>query len=417
MEEKKKIVHNFDFIGRILEILRILQEETDEYTTISQTELLDLMNNHEYPCSDRTLSDYLRVLMSELNPREDEEDADNPFSIDDYRIITSGLERKYRDRSLGLPTRKDKDISIRDIWYRQILSFEELNQIIEAILFLKNIDAEKKVDLIKKLQKVTSANYPKYSPFISETTGKISTNISSVFEDSRVDEKVVRENLEIIRRAIEANDGVGTKIAFHFNGYNERKGLVPRENSDGEIRTYVANPYYVILYNGKYYLICSVEPYDTVSFYRIDLMSEITDKTKVSVMDHKTLVSERRRPKREIKGLPIQWDDNEASKFQAEHMNMFYGEPCEITLKIDRERYTLLHDYFGDRYTFQRHLDEKWDAVCVKCVPDAMVSFAMQCSDVIEVIEPEEVREKVIAKCKKLVENYSNEGYEKGEIG
>lgn len=406
MEEKKKIVHNFDFIGRILEILRILQEETDEHTTISQTELLDLMNNHEYPCSDRTLSDYLRVLMSELNPREDEEDANNPFSLDDYRIITSGLERKYRDRSLGLPTRKDKDISIRDIRYRQILSFEELNQIIEAILFLKNIDAEKKVDLIRKLQKVTSANYPKYSPFISETTGKISTNISSVFEDSRVDEKIVRENLEIIRRAIEANDGVGIKIAFHFNGYNERKELVPRKSPDGGIRTYVANPYYVILYNGKYYLICSVEPYDTVSFYRIDLMSELIDKTKVSVIDHKTLVSERRRPKREIKGLPVQWDDNEASKFQAEHMNMFYGEPCEITLKIDRERYTLLHDYFGDRYTFQRNLDEKWDVVCVKCVPDAMVSFAMQCSDVIEVIEPEEVREKVISKCKRLLERY-----------
>ena len=32
MEHKKKIVHDFDFIGRILEILKILQEETDEYT-------------------------------------------------------------------------------------------------------------------------------------------------------------------------------------------------------------------------------------------------------------------------------------------------------------------------------------------------------------------------------------------------
>lgn len=416
MEEKEKIVHNFDIIGRILEVLKILQEETDEHTTISQKEIRDLMEEHDYPCSDRTLSYYLRTLMRELNPREDEEDEDNPISLDDYKIITSGLERKYRDRSLGYPTRTDKDISIRDIRYRQILSFEELNQIVEAILFLKNIDTEKKVDLIRKLQKVTSTNYPKYSPFISETTGKISTNISSVFEDSRVDEVVVRKNLEIIRRAIEANDGAGTKISFHFNGYNEEKKLVPKKSPDGEIRTYVANPYYVILYNGKYYLICSVEPHDTVSFYRIDLMSEITDKTKVSVMDNKTWVSERRRPKREIKGLPVQWDDNEASKFQAEHMNMFYGEPCEITLKIDRERYTLFHDYFGDRYTFQKHLDEKWDAVSVKCVPDAMVSFAMQCSDVIEVIEPEEVREKVIARCKRLLENYSNEDFEKGEM-
>ena len=37
MEEQKKTVHDFRFIGRILTILKILQEETDEYTTISQT--------------------------------------------------------------------------------------------------------------------------------------------------------------------------------------------------------------------------------------------------------------------------------------------------------------------------------------------------------------------------------------------
>ena len=43
MEEQKKTVHDFRFIGRILTILKILQEETDEYTTISQTEIKNLM--------------------------------------------------------------------------------------------------------------------------------------------------------------------------------------------------------------------------------------------------------------------------------------------------------------------------------------------------------------------------------------
>ena len=58
MEKKKNIVHDFEFIGRILEILKILQEETDECTTISQTEILGLMKKHEHPCSERTLTDY-----------------------------------------------------------------------------------------------------------------------------------------------------------------------------------------------------------------------------------------------------------------------------------------------------------------------------------------------------------------------
>ena len=55
MENDKKVVHDFDFIGRILDILRILQEQTDEYTTISQPEILELMEEHEHPCSARKI--------------------------------------------------------------------------------------------------------------------------------------------------------------------------------------------------------------------------------------------------------------------------------------------------------------------------------------------------------------------------
>lgn len=68
----KKIVHDFEFIGRILVILRILQEETDEYTTISQPEILKLMEENDHPCSACTLTDYLKVMMKELNPEDDD---------------------------------------------------------------------------------------------------------------------------------------------------------------------------------------------------------------------------------------------------------------------------------------------------------------------------------------------------------
>lgn len=407
MVSDKKSVHDFDFIGRILDILRILQEETDEKTTISQPEILKLMEEHEHPCSARTLTDYLKVMMKELNPEDEDGFVDDTFTISDYKIIPKGLEEKLRARDIGLQKEGAKKLQLRSLRYNQVFSFDELNQVVEAVLFLKNIDVETKERLVRKLQTLSSVNYPRYSPFISETTGKISTSISSVFEDSRVDEFVVRENLKIIRNAIEANKGAGSKIAFHFNGYNEKKELVPKTKSSGEIMTYVANPYYVILYNAKYYLICSVEPYDNVSFYRIDLMSDITDKTKVSVLDHKTKVSERRKPKNQVNGLPVEWNDNAASEFQTEHMYMFYGEPCIIKLKLKRERYTLLHDYFGDRYTFRKHLDEEWDEVEVKCVPKAMESWAMQCSEYVEVLSPIELRRNISERCKALLERYT----------
>lgn len=406
MDNEKKIVHDFNFIGRILELLKILQEETDEYTTISQAQIKKLMKEREHPCSERTLTDYLKVMMKELNPEDEDGFIDDLYTIDDYKIIPKGLEEKLYARDLVLKKEGSKKLQLRNLRYNHLFSFEELNQVVEAILFLKNIDAETKEKLIKKLQKLTSVNYSKYCPFISETTGKVSTNISNVYEESRVDEVVVRKNLEIIRRAIEADNGIGKKIAFHFNGYNEKKELVARQRNSDEKMTYVANPYYVILYNGKYYLVCSVEPYDNVAFYRIDLMSDITDKTKVSVLDNKTVVSERRKPKRHVKGLPIEWNDTIASRFQSEHMYMFFGDPCRIRLKLDKDRYTLLHDYFGERYRFIKHMDERWDEVEVICVPKAMESWALQCSEYVEVLEPITLRESIFERCQKLLERY-----------
>lgn len=403
----EKRIHDFEFIGRILDILRILQEETDEYTTISQPEILELMKQHDHPCSARTLNDYLKVIMKELNPEEEDGFVDTMYSMSDYKILVKGLAEKLQARNRGFIEEGSKKLQPRSLRFNQLFSFEELNQIVEAILFLKNIDSTEKETLIRKLQKLSSVNYPKHSPFISETTGKISKSIGGVFEDSRVDEEVVRNNLKIIQSAIEANRGNGKKIAFHFNGYNEKKQLIPRKNESGKEIVYIVSPYHVILYNGKYFLICSAEPYDNVSFYRIDLMSEITDLTKVSSLDKQTLISERRKPKRLISGLPLEWNDEIASAFQTEHLYMYYGEPCRIRLKLDKDRYTLLHDYFGNRYEFKKHIDERWDEVEVRCVPEAMEVWAMQCSDYVEVLGPEDLRNRIFEKCQRLVSRYT----------
>ena len=113
-----------------------------------------------------------------------------------------------------------------------------------------------------------------------------------------------------------------------------------------------------------------------------------------------------RKPKRQVKGLPIEWNDKIASQFQSEHMYMFFGEASPIRLKLDRERYTLLHDYFGDRYTFIQHMDDKWDEVEVKCVPKTIEAWVMQCSDYVEILKPIELRNRIFEKCKGILERY-----------
>lgn len=406
MATEKKTVHDFEFVGRLINIMKILQEETDEFNTITQPEILELLRDRDCACSERTLTDYLKTIMKELNPEDVDGYVYENASIEDYVIIAKGLEEKLKVRDFGLTTEGSKKLQLRSLRYNQILSFAELNQVIEGVLFLKSIDDESKEKIIRKLITLSSKNFPKYSPYISENTRTISKKIAGVFEDSRVDEIALKNNLQVIRTAIEANKGAGLKISFYFNGYDENKKLKARVDANGAKLRYVVNPYYIIMYNGKPYLICATEPHDNVAIYRIDLMSEITTEIKVSLAKDGKMISEKRRPKSEIKGLPMEWNSKEASKFQTEHLYMYYGKPESISLKIDKDRYTLLHDYFGDRYQFVEHIDDTWDCIEVECVPDAMISWAMQCSDFVEVLQPESLRQRILGKCKSLAERY-----------
>lgn len=406
MATEKKTVHDFGFVGRLINIMKILQEETDEFNTITQPEILELLRDRDCACSERTLTDYLKTIMKELNPEDVDGYVYENASIEDYVIIAKGLEEKLKARDFGLTTEGSKKLQLRSFRYNQIFSFAELNQVIEGVLFLKSIDDESKEKIIRKLITLSSKNFPKYSPYISENTRTISKKIAGVFEDSRVDEIALKNNLQVIRTAIEANKGSGLKISFYFNGYDENKKLKARVDANGAKLRYVVNPYYIIMYNGKPYLICATEPHDNVAIYRIDLMSEITTEIKASLAKDGKMINEKRRPKSEIKGLPMEWNSKEASKFQTEHLYMYYGKPESISLKIDKDRYTLLHDYFGDRYQFVEHIDDTWDCIEVECVPDAMISWAMQCSDFVEVLQPESLRQRILGKCKSLAERY-----------
>ena len=70
------------------------------------------MRERDHPCSERTLTDYLKVMMKELNPEEADGFVDNRFTIADYKIIPKGLEDKLHARDVGLKKRRFKEASI-----------------------------------------------------------------------------------------------------------------------------------------------------------------------------------------------------------------------------------------------------------------------------------------------------------------
>lgn len=87
MATEKKTVHDFGFVGRLINIMKILQEETDEFNTITQPEILELLRDRDCACSERTLTDYLKTIMKELNPEDVDGYVYENASIEDYVII------------------------------------------------------------------------------------------------------------------------------------------------------------------------------------------------------------------------------------------------------------------------------------------------------------------------------------------
>lgn len=400
MQDELDVVYDGLLVRRVIDIIKILMNETDEMTTISQQKLLELM---DYTCCEKTLGNTLEQLLATVNP-EEYEDGTIPeeYTLDDYKIQVNGLKEKLLAQK-GSQEAKKK-LQMRGLRWNHIFSFDEINQLIEGILFLRTMDEKNKEKLVQKLLTITSKNFPKHSPYINNLTKELKKSINGVYENSRIDDKAVKENLKIITNAIGKENVTGKKITFNFCTYNRNHEVEYLLNDEGNPKEYIVSPYYVILYNGKYYLICSAFDYTNVSIYRIDLMKNIQI-AKTILSDGKTK-SEFIRPKKDVFGMPMVWDSNSASEFLSEHLFMFYGIPRDILIKIDRENYTLLHDWFGDHYTYIKASDTVgWDVVRIKCIPEAVMRWALMNYDCVEILD-EELREKMREICQKLTERY-----------
>lgn len=119
-----------------------------------------------------TLTDYVKVLMNELNPDEEELLLAGEEALQDCKITSVSLEEILKTEDMQVRKEKLGKFKRSHLRYQHIFSFDELNQLIEAVLFLKNINNETKENLIRKIEKLSSKNFLKYSPFISETTGQ-----------------------------------------------------------------------------------------------------------------------------------------------------------------------------------------------------------------------------------------------------
>ena len=423
---------DYDTVKRALDILKILKEETDSESdsenAMSLGELREKIKKKEDNGNAKTISGTVdRVLMA-VNP-EYYEDAEP----EDYKVIFGGYEKdpirirtairnwKQKKAAYRRKMKKEKpeisdeelengmpkldleldesdednvDLSekydalmkrvppVTNLRYVHDFSFDELDTIINALYFSKTVTEEERDRLIYKLAKLSSKRYQK--KWFSENNDRpvIKNIFQGIVNNNDASRTELKKNIALIQSAIDEK----VKIQFIMNVYNAERELVPSwTDKKGKAILRKVTPYHILVYNDRYYMLANYERYSNLSIWRIDLMSNVK------------LLEEAGRPKQEIKGMTNTWNGQE---YMEQHLNMFYDDPVKVTLKVPNDHYTMMVDWFGNSFVKWRAIDEKYDMVFVTCSEAAMINWAMQYSDVVEVLGPSDVQYAIEKRCR-----------------
>lgn len=388
---------NFERYYRVLEYLR---KHTDREHTVNQSDLRKVPQLKSCIRDKGAFNNMINTMADTLNHERDSEGMAVLKPPEEWTLIFDAYEREFRDFEEDLPwldSEKGRR-PIRNLYYQSAFSPDEINILIEGVLFSRTVDTRTARDLVRKVEDhLTNIYYQKFHK-----------NICTVYEPALIGKEQLSQNLRLIQEAIDRK----VQIRFRFHGYDYRKQLEPVRKEMDQL-----SPYYLVADNGRYYVIGSrargtaADLQHSMSIWRVDLMKDME------------IARDDRYPqgvpvpdKSQVANLPQEWDDS----CQFSHLNMSFDKPVTVTLRIYspkqagapdrhvRPDYTFLHDWFGDTFRFVQtdKEDPDYDIVRVKCSPYGIVNWALQYSDRVEILGPEKVRAAITEKVKCLKEKY-----------
>ena len=200
-------------------ILEILRKYTDENHSLTQQEVLKLLDkNYGMECDRRSVRNNILSLKA----------MGYDISMEDgYRLLS----REFDDA--------------------------ELRILIDSVLFSKSISTRQAKSIINKLRDMSS-NY---------FNAKVS-HVCNLPDFNRTDNKQAMYTLDAINDAISDKK----KISFIYNEVGVDLKLHPKRQEP-----YIVNPYQIVANNGRFYLVGNYDKYDNVAHFRIDKMTNVTE--------------------------------------------------------------------------------------------------------------------------------------------
>ncbi len=291
----------------------------------------------------------------------------------DYNMT---CERKAVGRNLSILCEWDcYDIENDKGWYmNHEFDDTELRLIIDSIIFSKHIPLNMCQRLIEKIKGLSNKYFSARA-----------ANITPLYEN-RIENKQISYILEILDEAIHLKK----QVEFTYNEFGADKKLHPRKSVDGKVRRYLINPIKIAAANGRYYLICNNDKYDSIANYRIDKITDIELKNS---------------PAKDLKNIKGLEQGLNLPKHLAEHIYMFSGESIPVCFKVHNSAIGDVIDWFGADTAFS-HLDENHSTVNVMVNKKAMLYWAMQYCEKVEILSPMELRQEIKASLEAALTKY-----------
>lgn len=335
----------------IINILNILNKYSDSEHRLSQKDILDILEK-EYS---------MKIDRKAINRNIDK------LIEAGYRIECEAKPRKLKN---------GKTLNVRKKWYMEREFTDcELRILIDSILFSKHIPSYQCKELVEKIINLSNSYFSAKVDHIS--------NLPENFPQN----KELFYTVEILDDAISKQK----KVVFNYTDFKIDKERYLREDKDGNVREYVVNPYQIVATNGRYYLICNYDKYDSIDNYRIDRIKNI------KILDE------------DIKEISQIEDGNEKldlPQHMAEHIYMFSGKSAKVDFVAEKTIINDIIDWFGTDVCFSNETKKKVD-VSVTVNERAMLYWAMQYGKYVEIKKPESLRKELKRTIKKMAEKYT----------
>ena len=318
---------------KLFYLMKILLEKTDEEHTITVPEMIAELGKLGISAERKSVYDDLEYLKL--------------FGLD----VCS---RKTRTHDYFIGSRE--------------FELPELKLLVDSVQSSKFITHKKSMELISKIEKLTSeANAKKLH--------------RQVFVTNRV--KTVNEtiyyNVDKIHDAIAANK----QITFKYYDVDVNRKKVYRKNGD----RYTESPVALTWDDENYYLITYKEKYDDYAHYRVDKMEsiEITEEDRV-----------------------LSEEPFDLSAYSKTTFAMFGGEETEVSIKFENDLVGVVFDRFGTDVRIVKADEEHFICTVKVAVSPHFLSWIVSFGRRAKIMSPDYVVDEMYALIRESLENYED---------